>query len=261
MAVASASEEVTMSEVLETPFTRDPLSVDEIGDLPSFYRDLRDHHPMYYYPDYDTFFVSRFEDVWELLRIGDNTFSAVETNLPTPDYLRSHRNTGKPPAFASTNPMVAMPALASPWYEEMRGAHMAPLKPKAVAGLADYIRERTHARLDDLLPRGKFDMVTEFAGVVAAASICRLFGLPPEQAQALFDGVNEATRPAANGSVDFAHFFRLVKQTIVPCIAARRGAGADGWSTGALRVGRCRTARSPTSWSAPWSGGWSRPPR
>ncbi len=217
-----------MAEVLEAPFIWDPLSVDEIGDLPSRYQQLRDHHPAYYYPDYDTFFFSRFEDVWELLRTGDNAFSAVETNLPTPAYLRQHRNAGKPPSFASSNPMAAMPALASPWYEEMRNAHMAPLKPKAVASLAEFIRGATNARLDALLPLGKFDMVTEFGGVVAASSICRLFGLPVERAEDLFEKVNAATRPNADGVVDFAHFFRLVKGSIVPCIEVRRKAGADG---------------------------------
>jgi cytochrome P450 len=105
---------------------------------------------------------------------------------------------------------------------------MAPLKPKAVRMLEEFIREATHARLDTLLPRGKFDMVTEFAGPVAAASICRLFGLPAERAQALFDDVNLATRPDANGTVDFAFFFKAVKGTIIPCIEARRKAGADG---------------------------------
>ena len=94
----------------------------------------------FYNVDYDTFFFSRFEHVWDLLRIGGNVFTAVETNLPTPDYLRSHRNTGNPPPFASTEPMAAMPALASPWYEEMRHAHIAPFRPKAVLELADFIR-------------------------------------------------------------------------------------------------------------------------
>jgi cytochrome P450 len=124
--------------------------------------------------------------------------------------------------------MAAMPALASPWYEEMRNAHIAPLKPKAVAKLADFIRDAANARLDELLPRGKFDMVTQFAGFVAGTSICRLFGLPPERAATLFDDVNAATRPAADGTVDFAHFFRKVKEYIVPSILARREAGADG---------------------------------
>jgi cytochrome P450 len=217
-----------MTALTEAVFDKDPLSVEVMADLPGFYRELRDHHPVYYYEDYDTFFFSRFEHVWELLRTGDNVFAATETNLPTPDYLRSHRNTGNPPPFASSSPMAPMPALASPWYEEMRNAHMAPLKPKAVGALADFIREATHARLDTLLPLGTFDMVTDFAGVVAAGSICRLFGLPAERAQSLFDDVNLATRPDENGTVDFAFFFRKVKEYIRPCILERRAAGADG---------------------------------
>lgn len=219
-----------MTELAEAVFDKDPLSVEVMADLPGFYRELRDRHPVYYYEDYDTFFFSRFEDVWELLRTGDNTFAATETNLPTPDYLRSHRNTGNPPPFASSSPMAPMPALASPWYEEMRNAHMAPLKPKAVVALTDFIREVTHARLDALLPMGKFDMVMDFAGFIAANSICRLFGLPPERAQSLFEDVNAATRPASDATVDFAHFFRKVKEYIRPCILARREAGADGES-------------------------------
>jgi len=217
-----------MLELADSPYRRDPLSQDGIADLPAFYRELRDEHPVFYCEDYDTFFFSRFEHVWDLLRIGGNVFTAVETNLPTPDYLRRTRNTGNPPPFASTEPMAAMPALASPWYEEMRHAHIAPFRPKAVLELADFIREVTRARLDTLLPIGRFDMVREFSGVVAAASICRLFGLPVESAQELFDDVNEATRPAADGSVDFALFFAKVIGKIEPCVAARRAAGADG---------------------------------
>lgn len=217
-----------MAELAEPVFAKDPLSIAELGELPQFYAELRRDHPVYYYEPYDTFFFSRFADVWELLRVGDNAFSAVETNLPTPAYLRANRNTGNPPPYASTEPMAGMPSLVSPWYEEMRNAHMPPLKPKAVARLADFLREVTDARLDLVLPRGKFDMVTEFAGVVAASSMCLLFGLPVERAEGLFRDVNEATRPAADGTVDFRHFFAKVTEYILPCIDARREAGADG---------------------------------
>lgn len=211
------------------PYARDPLSLDVVADLPGFYKELRAHHRVYYYEDYDTFFFSRFEDVWELLRTGDNAFSAVETNLPTPDYLRSHRNAGNPPPFASTNPMAPLPSLASPWYEEMRNAHMAPLKPKAVARMADFVREVTRTRLDELIGQGgRFDMVMDFGGFVVASSICRLFGLPPESAADLCRQINAITRPREDATVDFAEFFRQVKGFIVPCIEERRAAGADG---------------------------------
>ena len=166
-----------MNEMSSARFNRDPLDPAGLADLPAFYKELRDHHPVYYYADYDTFFISRFADVWGVLRVGENSFVASETNLPTRDYLRSHRNTGNPPPMASTNPLGPLAALPSPWYEEMRNAHIAPLKPKAVQKLADFIREVTRERLDALLKTGRFDMVMDFGGFVVANSICRLFGL------------------------------------------------------------------------------------
>lgn len=217
-----------MRDAADAEITTDPLSPEAIADLPAFYRRLRDRQPVYYYADYDTFFFSRFEDVWELLRVGDNTFVATETNLPTPAYLRSHRNTGNPPPFASINPMAAGPSLPSPWYEDMRKAHNAPLKPKAVRQLSDFIEETVAARLDLLIPRGKFDIVRDFAGYVVASSVCRLFGLPQERAESLLELVNETTKPAADASVDFAVFFETLKGYIVPCVQHRRAAGADG---------------------------------
>jgi cytochrome P450 len=215
-------------QAVADPIDIDPLSPAHIPDLPAFYARLRAEQPVYYYAPYDTFFFSRFADVWELLRTGDNAFTAVETNLPTPEYLRSHINTGSPPPFAATTPMAPMPKLASPWYEEMRNAHMAPLKPKAVARLADFVRAVTRERLDALLPSGRFDMVMDFAGYVVANSVCMLFGMSPDRAASLFDAVNAATRPAADGTVDFGRFFAIVRETIIPCVAARRAAGADG---------------------------------
>ena len=217
-----------MTQSAAAPVAVDPMSAEAIADLPGLYRKLRDESPVYYYPDYDSFFFSRFEDVWELLRVGDNTFIATETNLPTPDYLRSHHNAGNPPPLASTNPMSPGPSLPSPWYEEMRGAHNTPLKPKSVKRLAGFVEDVVDRRLDELLPRGKFDMVRDFAGFVVASSVCQLFGLPGERAESLLQLVNETTRPAEDATVDFAHFFKTLKQYIIPSVLERRAAGADG---------------------------------
>ena len=39
---------------------------------------LRDHHPLYYVEKWDTYAVSRFADVWDVLEINDGTFVASE---------------------------------------------------------------------------------------------------------------------------------------------------------------------------------------
>jgi cytochrome P450 len=208
-------------------FDIDLFSPEAVADLEPIYRELRDRRPVYYSRDYDTFFLSRFEDVWDALRIGDNLLLATETNLPTPEYLRSNHNTAAPP-LASTNPMAPGPTLHSPWYEEMRAAHIAPLRPKSVAALRDLVRELARERLRKLLPLGRFNLTMDYAGVVGVTVICSLFGLPRTRAEAIMDKVNEMTRYDPEQSVSLASFFTELTGDIIPAIQARRAAGADG---------------------------------
>jgi cytochrome P450 len=206
----------------------DPFSIELMADPLPFYKALRDHDPHRYYPEYDTFFFSRFEDVWNVLRVADNALVATETNLPTPEYLRRHRNEGAP-MFASTNPMAPGPSLHSPYYEQMRQAHIAPLRPRSVIALTDFIGDLVNERLDQLLPLGTFDLVGDYAGVVAARVVCDLFGIPLENAENILHYVYEITRfDPDQGGVDLASFFVRLKQFILPPIKARRSAEADG---------------------------------
>jgi cytochrome P450 len=215
---------VSTPSLLET----DPFSLELMSDPLPFYKELRDKDPVRYYPEYDTYFFSRFADVWEVLRVGNNAFAATETNLPTPEYLRTHRNAGAPP-FAATNPMAPGPSLPSPYYEQMRQAHIAPLRPQNVAAIQELVLDVVRGRLDALLPQNKFDVVADYAGVTAASMICHLFGLPLEHAAEILSYVYQITRfDPQKGGVDLNTFFVKLKGYIVPAIVARREAGADG---------------------------------
>lgn len=206
----------------------DPFSLELMSNPGPFYQALRDQAPVKYYQEYDTYFFSRFDDVWEVLRVSDNAFVATETNLPTPEYLRKHRNNGAP-RFASTNPMAAGPSLPSPYYEEMRLAHIAPLRPKSVALLQAFILDLVRGRLDELLPRGRFDVIADYAGMTASSVICHLFGIPLTKAGEILRCVNEIAKyDPLKGGVDLTSFFKNLKQHIVPAVQARRAAGADG---------------------------------
>jgi cytochrome P450 len=217
-----------MSESTTTALDIDLFSPQVIANPQPVYKELRDKYPVYYSRDYDTYFFSRFADVWEVLRIGENALLATESNLPTPEYLRTRRNNGAPP-FASVNPMAPGPRLASPWYEEMRLAHTAPLRPKSVAALKDFVRALARERLTLLLPRRKFNLTMDYAGIVGVTVICSLFGLPSSRAEDLMNKINEITRYSPEKkSIDLATFFTELTQDIVPAILSRRTAGADG---------------------------------
>ena len=119
--------------------------------------------------------------------------------------------------------------MPSPWYEEMRLAHTAPLRPKSVAALKDFVRELARERLALLLPRRKFNLTMDYAGIVGVTVICSLFGLPPSRAEDLMNKINEITRYSPEKkSIDLATFFTELTQDIVPAILSRRAAGADG---------------------------------
>jgi cytochrome P450 len=207
---------------------RDPFSIELMSNPLPFYKALRDNTPVRYYEQYDTYFFSRFDDVWEVLRVSDNAFVATETNLPTPQYLRTHRNDGAP-RFASTNPMAAGPSLPSPYYEEMRMAHIAPLRPKSVLALQEFVLDLVRNLLKELRPRGRFDLIADYAGMTASSVICYLFGIPLSKAAEILQCVGEIAKfDPLKGGVDLTSFFVNLKQHIVPAIQVRREAGADG---------------------------------
>lgn len=217
-----------MSQATPAVLDIDLFSPQVIANPQPVYKELRDKCPVYYSADYDTYFFSRFADVWEVLRVGENALLATESNLPTPEYLRTRRNNGAPP-FASSNPMAPGPRLPSPWYEEMRLAHTAPLRPQSVAALKHFVRALAHERLALLLPRRKFNLTMDYAGIVGVTVICSLFGLPPSRAEDLMNKINEITRYSPEKkSIDLATFFTELTQDIVPAILSRRAAGADG---------------------------------
>jgi cytochrome P450 len=233
-----------MIGLADAKFEFDPFSIEVMANPDCYYKELRDKHPAYYSDQYDTYFFSRFDDVWEVLRVGGNTFVATEGNLPTPEYLRTHRNNGAPP-FVSVNPMGPGPSLPSPFYEDMRQAHIAPLQPKSVAALKDVVREHAHEQLNQLLPRRKFDLSLDYAAIVAARMVCHLFRLPLSVADKVLQKVGAIGRsdPAKEGrkSIDLSVFFTEMKPYIIPLVQTRRAAGADGSHSLIDGLINCRT--------------------
>ena len=116
-------------------FSYDPFDAAVMADpLPS-YRILRDEHPVYYMPQWDTFALSRFEDIWQVLEVNDGTFVASEGTLPPASVLARH-NSG-PLDDPPLHPMPFHAVFDTDLYGEIRRAHSQPLRPRSVAGLED----------------------------------------------------------------------------------------------------------------------------
>ena len=71
----------------------DPFDAAVMADPRPYYRELRDRHPVYYIEKLDTFALSRFADIWQVLEINDGTFVASEGTLPAATVL-AHHNSG-----------------------------------------------------------------------------------------------------------------------------------------------------------------------
>lgn len=209
------------------PFSYDPFAKDVMADPLPFYERLRAEHPVYYIEKYDTFVFSRFEDILELLSIGDNTFIASDTTLPGPEQLL-RLNRGQPYEWP-LDPLPIGALLGSPHYENLRQAHIKPFRPKAAAALNSYIAQLANERLDVLVPKRRFDLTQAYGGIVAASVICHLFDLPVSLAERVLNGVNQMSMSdPEKGGVDIASSLQSHTEIMMPAVLARRAAGANG---------------------------------
>jgi cytochrome P450 len=207
-------------------FTYDPFAPAVMADPLPYYRVLRDEYPAYYMPKWDTYALSRFSDIWNVLEINDGTFVASEGTLPAAAVLAAH-NTG-PVADPPLHPMPFHANFDSPIYDEVRRSHSAPLRPRGVSGMADRIRELANDRLDVLLDRGSFDLTQDYGGIVAASMVCELVGLPAELASDVLAAVNAGSLATPGDGVDVANARPGYLDYLLPIVERRRAEGADG---------------------------------
>lgn len=218
-----------MSNSSQAPQTQyDPFTPEVMRDPLPFYQVLRDQSPVLYLEKYDSYFLSRFEDITEVLAYTDNTFMQSEGSLPTPAALRNH-NQGVAPALPDIDPFPMSQRLGNPIHAQVRRAHIAPMMPAQLKKLQDFIRQLANERLDELLPQGRFNLTRDFGGYVSSNVIMHLMGMPKEEAEFCLDLVNSGTTTDPElGGFDSAATAQKAIAHYMPYVQARMDAGADG---------------------------------
>ncbi len=207
-------------------FFYDPFDPAVMADPLPYYRVLREQHPVYYLPKWDTFALSRFEDIWDVLALGDGTFVASEGTLPSASVLAQH-NQG-PVADPPLHPLPFHAVFDAPIYDGVRKAHSRPFRPKSAAGWENRIRELANERLDELLPRGTFDLTQDYGGIVAASVVCELLGVPVDFASDVLAAVNAGSLAEPGSGVDTAAARPNYLEHLIPAVQRRRAEGSDG---------------------------------
>ncbi|MDW5593044.1 cytochrome P450 [Conexibacter stalactiti] len=208
-------------------FEYDPYSDEALRNPTELYRELRRRYPAYPLPQYDAWALSRFDDVW---LVGEDAERFTMDIGPVFEPAALERSNGgvapEPAEFTSTS---SFSQLDPPLQTKLRQGLGAPLRPRAVSRLEEYMRELARERLDVLVPRGEFDLYTEYGGVVSAGVMCRVVGLPREHAPRLLELVNEGLRRKPPGIADDTAQYQIeMHQLLVARVNARRAEYPDG---------------------------------
>ena len=163
--------------------------------------------------------------MWDVLAINDGTFVASEGTLPAAAVL-AHRNDGPVPD-PPLHPLPFHANFDAPLYDDIRRCTAAQFRPKSVAGWQDRIRELANERLDELLPRGSFDLTQDYGGIVAASVVCELVGLPTDLAGDVLATVNAGSLAEPGSGVEVANARPGYLEYLIPVVQQVR-AGTFG---------------------------------
>ena len=153
--------------------------MDEVlyGDPYPVYKKMRAEQPVYYVEEYDTWFLSRFEDIW---RAGPDFKHFTASEGTTPPHLLT-KDTPLNLSFASMDP---------PQHSKYRAQVASLFKPGAVKRVEAELRPIVTQLVDGIVERGRCDFVQDLASQVSVRGALSTIGLPLELADQALGWVN-----------------------------------------------------------------------
>ncbi len=137
------------------------------GDPLPVYKRLRDEAPAYYLEQYDTWVLSRFEDIWKASGDMKHLTAAKGTTS-------AHLLTKVQPV----TPMINM--MDAPDHTRLRSSFRKKFAAQEVALLEPTIRRLAQDCLAKVADRGEMDVMADLSSQVAVTVACMISGLPPE---------------------------------------------------------------------------------
>ena len=150
----------------------DPFSDAVMRDPWPFYAELRREEPVFYLEKYDTWFLSRFEDIRESTM---NDVFTVERGV-TPEMVLLKAAPPPDPVFS----MLDMPR-----QRDYRRMFVPRYTKNAIGRMEEHIRALARELLEPLAAQGHFDVYRDLADPLATTVIAELIGLRREDAFAM----------------------------------------------------------------------------
>jgi cytochrome P450 len=170
----------------------DPFSVEAMTDPYPVYRELRRSAPVYRLDQYDTWALSRFAEVWEVLEDRER-FSIVEGPVFSRERLLTPNGGPPPPA---DGPLTSFSMIDPPRHTRYRQAMRRSFTPRRAETAAAELAGLVSDRLDLLAGVDRFDVVEDYAGPVSTASTLWFLGLPAGDAGWLRQRATDSVRRA-----------------------------------------------------------------
>lgn len=142
----------------------DPYSEELFVDPFPIYKNLRDNSRDLYLEQYDCFFLSRFDDVHNACR--DKAFTHARGTTP----MTLLQGLAPPPR--------ALSSMVPPEHTALRASLNPDFMPGAARAIEAEARDIVRGYLDELMPRGTFDVNGDFAQRLAVYLTLLIIGLP-----------------------------------------------------------------------------------
>ena len=198
-----------------------------------WYAMLREHDPVHYSPSADAWFVSRYDDVLQVLR-SPGEFSSSATLTPRLSDTRDGDGPAGPAGFMRGMPDPSRFLLTAdpPDHTKLRRMVSKPFTPSAIAELEPRVRALSEELVDGLIAaseRGEADLVGHLGSPLPLLVISHMLGIDAEHQDAFREWSNtmtmgalgDAGRPTGGG-----HMFEMMGY-LAETIETRRLAPQD----------------------------------
>ncbi len=139
-----------------------PYLEEVIRDPYPIYKRLRDEAPAYFVEDYNCWFLSRFEDIWQC-EIDTEGFTVSEGLMPGQLAAPLAEQRAMAEMFKERAMGASVATLDPPQHTTLRSAVSPPFKPAAAARLEAFTRQLVRAFIDDFADKGECDIVSDLA--------------------------------------------------------------------------------------------------